>query len=355
MKNSRSTLVSALLLSLAVWTAAWGSAQSRGRPADVLGLAFVGHHVSDLDRSIEFFEAIDFELTNEPVWEVDEALNRLGATPGAESRTAVMTIQSSVSDVRFTLYLREFRGVERQDWSGLESWDLLSSHIDLTVDGSVGPVLDRLESRGTLRMPEIHGLPNGRNQEGFRRFAFVQDPDGLVIEYFGKPISQPGDAPAPPVVSNSSATSANIDRLGKQAGFNHFAFNIVDAEVAHEFYVDVLGGDYPSLEGHSPDEDPLMLHGWFRQATTDNNLRVELIRFGLNQGKTPPPVRFPDINVNYAGFQVADIEAVFERAREHGAITVSEGGAIVDMEGGRAVLLRDPDVGGYIQLWQPEE
>jgi hypothetical protein len=94
-----------------------------------------------------------------------------------------MKVQSSVSDVPFTLVLRQYRGIERQDWSRLSSWNLLASHIDLTVDGSVSPLLDKLEALKMLVMPEVQGLPNPRRQEGFRRFAFIQDPDGLVLEY----------------------------------------------------------------------------------------------------------------------------------------------------------------------------
>lgn len=325
-------------------------AQSSGRPTDVLGLGFVGHNVSDLERSIKFFEAIDFKLVEGPSqWTVDQDLNKLGNTPGAESRTATMRIQSSVSDVPFNLILRQYRGIERQDWSGLPSWNLLASHIDLTIDGSVSPLLDKLEAMNMLKMPEVNGLPNPRQQPGFRRFAFIQDPDGLVIEYFGKPIPKPGDPPPAPTVSNSSATPQNIDRLGKQAGFNHYATNIIDPEKAQDFYVNVLGGDYPPIE--NPGAAQVMLHGWFRQATTNNNLRVELIYFALNKGKTPP-VKFQDINANYAGFQVGNIETAYARAKANGAITVTQGG-IMDFQKGRAVVIRDSDVGGYIMLWQP--
>jgi catechol 2,3-dioxygenase-like lactoylglutathione lyase family enzyme len=282
-------------------------------------------------------------------WIVDQELNKLGNTPGAESRTAVMKVQSSVSDVPFTLILRQFRGVPRQDWSKRKSWELLSSHIDLTIEGSVSPLLDKLESMNMLVMPEINGLPNPRRQEGFRRFAFIQDPDGLVIEYFGKPILQPGDPPAAPVVSNSTATAQNIDRLGKQAGFNHYATNIIDPHKAQDFYGEVLGGDYPSEHTSGPQ---VMLHGWFRQATTNNNVRVELIYFAVNEGKSAPPMKFQDINANYAGFQVSNIESAYAKAKEHGAITVSDGG-IMKYGNGRAALIRDPDVGGYIMLWEP--
>ena len=326
-------------------------AQAPDRPADMLGLAFVGHQVSDLERSIRFFEAVAFKVTDGPTaWTVDKEVNKLGNTPGAESRTATMTVQSSVSDVPFTLVLRQYRGIERKDWSKINSWDLLAAHIDLTVDGNVSALLDKLEGMNLLVMPQVNGLPNPRRQEGFRRFAFIQDPDGLVLEYFSKPIPKPGDPPAPPTVSNSSATGANMDRLGKQAGFNHYAYNIIDPRKAQDFYVKVLGGDYPPIESTSGAQ--VMLHGWFPQAATKNNLRVELIYFALNNGKTPPAVGFQDINANYGGFQTSNIEAAYARAKANGAVTVSEGG-IVNYRKGRAVLIRDPDVGGYIMLWQP--
>ncbi len=338
----------ALLFALAILPL---SGPALGRPADVVGLAQVGHHVSDLDRSIKFFEAIDFKLLEGPRnWTVDKELNRLGNTPGAESRTAIMRVQSSVSDVPFTLVLRQYRKIPRQDWSKLNSWDLLDSHIDLTVDGSVSALLDKLEGLNLLKMPEIQGLPNPRQQQGFRRFAFVQDPDGLVLEYFGKPIPKPGDPPPRPTVSNSSATPANIDRLGKQAGFNHYAVNVMDPEKAREFYMKALGGDYPPIE--NPQAKQVMQNGWFPQATTQNNLRIELVYFALNKGKSAPPVKFQDINANYAVFQVSNIASAYKRAKDLGAITVSEGG-IVNFHKGKAVLIRDPDVGGYILLWEP--
>jgi catechol 2,3-dioxygenase-like lactoylglutathione lyase family enzyme len=318
-----------------------------------VGLAFVGHQVSDLERSIKFFEAIDFKVVEGPgAWAVDKELNKLGHTPGAESRTATLRVQSSVSDVPFTLLLRQYRGTERQDWSKITSWDLLGSHIDLTVDGNVSAFLDKLEALNMLTMPEVQGLPNPRQQQGFRRYSFIQDPDGLVIENFGRPIPKPGDPPAAPTVSNSSATPANIDRLGKQAGFNHFAVNVIDPEKARDFYSKVLGGDYPPFQNSGANQ--IMQNGWFPQATTKNNLRIELGYFTVNKGKTAPPIKFQDINANYAGLQVNNIETAYARAKANGAITVSDGG-IVDYHKGRAVLIRDPDVGGYIMLWQPSK
>ena len=325
--------------------------QAADRPADVVGLALVGHQVADLERSIKFFQAIDFKVAEGPgAWTVDKELNKLGNTPGAESRTATMRVQSSVSDVPFTLVLRQYRGIQRQDWSKLNSWDLLGSHIDMTVDGNVSALLDKLEGLNMLKMPEVQGLPNPRQQPGFRRFAFISDPDGLTIEYFSKPIPKPGDPPVAPGVSNSSATAQNIERLGKQAGFNHYAVNVIDPEKARDFYGQVLGGDYPPFVNTGANQ--IMQNGWFPQATTNNNLRIELGYFVVNKDKTAPPIKFQDINANFAGLQVSNIETAYARAKANGAITVSEGG-IIDFHKGRAALIRDSDVGGYIMLWQP--
>jgi catechol 2,3-dioxygenase-like lactoylglutathione lyase family enzyme len=265
-------------------------------------------------------------------WTVDKEVNKLGNT----SLSPLCRVNTA--------------GWNARTGARVNSWDLLAAHIDLTVDGNVSALLDKLEGLNMLVMPEVNGLPNPRRQEGFRRFAFIQDPDGLVLEYFSKPVPKPGDPPAPPTVSNSSATGANMDRLGKQAGFNHYAYNITDPRKAQDFYVKVLGGDYPPIESTSGAQ--VMLHGWFPQATTNNSLRVELVYFALNKGKTPPVVKFQDINANYGGFQTSNIEAAYARAKANGAVTVSDGG-IVDYHKGRAVLMRDPDVGGYIMLWQP--
>jgi catechol 2,3-dioxygenase-like lactoylglutathione lyase family enzyme len=326
-------------------------AQPADRPSDVLGLALVGHQVSDLERSIKFFEAIDFKVVEGPgKWTVDKELNKLGDTPGAESRTATMRVQSSVSDVPFILVLRQYRGTQRQDWSKLNSWDLLGSHIDMTVDGSVSALLDKLEGLNMLKMPDVQGLPNPRQQPGFRRFAFISDPDGLTIEYFSKPIPKPGDPPPAPTVSNSSATPQNIERLGKQAGFNHYAVNVIDPQKARDFYAKVLGGDYPPFQNTGANQ--IMQNGWFPQATTNNNLRIELGYFVVNKDKTVPPIKLQDINANFAGLQVNNIKSAYARAKQHGAITVSQGG-IINFHKGRAALIRDPDVGGYILLWEP--
>ncbi|MBZ5502032.1 MAG: VOC family protein [Acidobacteriia bacterium] len=362
-------IVVAGAIAIALAAGSWAGAQktaAAGKEGKVLGIAFDGHQVSNLDQSIKYYEAIDFHLSGKPTdWAVDKVVNQLGGTKGAESRTAIMTIQSSVSDKPFSLILREYRGIDRKNWSGLSSSDLLSGHMDLTVQDDCTPSMDKLKAINMLKMPPMN-LPGGAAAPtGPRRFVFVQDPDGWFIELFAIMPPPPGAPPEGPKVSNSTATNANIDRLGKQTGFNHIGLNVVDPKKALAFYQDVLGGDYPPLApppaapaaappaGAAPRMN--MMNGWFPQATTNGNVRLELIAFPQPPGKQQPPdEHFADVAVNYVGFQVTDIDAVYAKAKAAGAITVSEGG-IVKVKDGRAVILRDPDVGGFVELWEPSK
>jgi catechol 2,3-dioxygenase-like lactoylglutathione lyase family enzyme len=356
-------LAAALVIAIATVGLARSSARTPNTSADVnnsmvLGMAFDGHQVSNLDQSIKFYELLDFHVQGKPGdWKVDKVANELGGTPGAESRTVIMLTQSSVSDKSFPLILREYRGIDRKDWSNLDSAALGAGHMDLTVMDDCNIPMDKIKAAGMLRVPHMNLPGGGGGATGPRRFAFILDPDGWFIELFAMPTPVPGAPPAPPKVSNSSATMQNIERLGKQTGFNHIGLNVIDPAKALAFYQGVLGGDYPPLPPSGPDDAPprmTMLNGWFPQATTDGNVRLELLGSPQNKDKQPPGQHFADINVNYVGFQVSDINAVYAKAKAAGATTVSTGG-IVKVKDGRAVMLQDPDVGGFVELWQPSK
>jgi catechol 2,3-dioxygenase-like lactoylglutathione lyase family enzyme len=336
-------------------------AGAAGEDGKVLGMAFDGHQVSNLDQSIKFYEVLDFHVSSKPTdWKVDKVANALGGTKGAESRTAIMVTQSSVSDKPFNLILRQYRGIDRKDWSNLTSADLGAGHMDLTVMDDCNPVMDKLKAIGLLKVPQMNLPGGGAAPNGPRRFVFVQDPDGWFIELFAKMKPAPGAPPEGPKVSNSTATQQNIERLGMQAGFNHIGLNIIDPAKALAFYQGVMGGDYPPLTppagapaaGAAP--RMTMLNGWFPQATTSGNVRLELLGSPQNRDKQPPDQHFADIGVNYVGFQVTDLDAVYAKAKAAGAVTVSDGG-IVKVNDGRAVMLRDPDVGGFVELWEPKK
>ena len=340
------------------------AAADTGNPL-VLGMAFDGHQVSNLDNTIKYYEQIDFHVKSKTDWHVDKTLNKLGNTPGAESRQAVMETLSSVSDKPFDIIFTEYRGIDRKNWSSLGLGDLLSGHLDLTVMDDCQIDMDKLKATGMLREVAMNMPGGGGGANGPRRFAFVQDPDGWFVEFFAIMKPAPGAPPEGPKVSNSTATMQNIERLGKQIGFNHIGLDVKDMAKAVGFYQGVLGGDYPPLAPPAPPAGAAaggpgggraaprmnMMNGWFPQAGTDKNVRLELIG---EPGTTVPDEHFQDINVNYVGFQVTDIDAVYAKVKEAGAITVSDGG-IVKVADGRAVIVRDPDVGGFVELWEAKK
>ena len=325
--------------------------------AMVMGMAFDGHQTADLDKTVKFYETLGYPVASRTDWKVDKVVNALGGTKGAKSRTAIINIPSSVADKPFPLILREYKGIDRKDWSNLTSSDLGAGHMDVTVMDDCNPVMDKLKAAGLLRVPQMT-LPGGPPPpNGPRRFVFVQDPDGWFIEFFAKMKPAPGAPPEGPKVSNSSATQQNIERLGKQEGFNHIGLNVIDPAKSLAFYQGILGGDYPPLPpppaaGARP--TMTMLNGWYPQAGTDQNVRLELLGSPQNRDKQAPDQKFADIGTNYVGFQVTDIDAVYAKLKAGGGITISEGG-IVKVPDGRAVVLKDPDVGGFVELWQAKK
>lgn len=360
--RSLGVIVAAGALTVAIATAGLArsprapKAAADGASKDVMGMAFDGHSVANLDDSIKYWEVLGYTLTNKPEWKLDKEANKLDGTPGAERRTAIMSGPSSVSHVPFNLILTEYRGVKRQDFSGLGSNALGNGHIDLTVMDDCNIVMAKFKDMGMLKVPQMFSAPP--RPDGKRSFVFLDDPSGWLVELFAKPLPVAGAPPEAPKVSNSTATMQNIDRLGIGAGFNHIGINIIDMPKELSFYQGVLGGDYPAFTPAppaAPGGRPRMNmeNGWFTQATTDGqdgHLRVELL--GSPQGDQPlPDEHISDINVNYIGFQVTNIDAVYAAATADGAKTVSEDG-IQKVKDGRAVMLKDPDIGAFVELWQ---
>ncbi|GEM_PF-827099 len=330
--------------------------------SDVLGMAFDGHSVSNLEKSIKFYQILDFKVVQKPTgWKVDKTLNKLEGLPaGTQSRTAVLATQSSVSSTPFDLILHQYRGIDQKDWSKLDSGALGAGHMDLTVMDDCNIVINKLKAAGLLVLPNM-GAFSRAPAHGPRPFVFVQDPDGWYIELFAIINPKPGVRVDAGKVSNSRATMQNINRLGYQTGFNHIGLNVSDAAKERSFYEDVLGGDYPPITPPGTSgigRGMTMLNGWFNQAPTDGKVRLEILGAAANAGKPSPGEKLSDINVNYVGFEVSNIDAVYAKAKAAGATDVTIGGIMTIKHGpkpGRAVMMLDPNGVGYVELWQPSK
>ena len=333
----------------------------------LVGLAFAGRSVSNLDRSIAFYEALGFKLdpAAPPVWRSEEVFQRIdgiGSARGVTTRMAKMYVDEPAGG-RFVIYLRELKGVRRRNLSHHTAWEPGASHFALVVpDAQL--LWSHLAAKGMLHALSWGGrliAPPGRKTG---MIAYITDPDGIDIEIIDRRLASPavGGRPARPAFL---------------PGVNHVGLVVLDSVKARAFYGDVLGGRLVSAE--SP-----WMHGDFTDAAVGGHgnilrffnesfpaafearlggsdptlansapgsrINFELVEF-QNRKKPVVPARITDIGVGYVGFEVQGLEAFLARAKAAGAQVVSDG--IVTMRGGgtRVAMIRDPDVGGFVELF----
>jgi catechol 2,3-dioxygenase-like lactoylglutathione lyase family enzyme len=328
----------------------------RAIPADgrVLGIAFVGRMVADLDKSIPFYEAIG--LTRDPSvdssWRRDETLNRLFGIKGARFRTAKFTVNSNISGKPFAIYLHELKGIERITVGGYPPWEPGASHFGLVVPDAP-LVWSQLKARGMLRARSWGGelIPFPGETQG--ALAYMTDPDGLDIE----------------LINQRPATPAQNGRPARPAlspGLSHAGLVILDADKAKAFYGALLGGQLvetnsPWMQGDFTDS-AVGGHGnilrFFNESFPEASDPQALMHFELvefqNRKKPVTAYGISAIAVGYVGFEVSGIDALLSRVRGAGARVVSKGGIVKLDDKTRAVLVRDPDVGGFVELFEPE-
>jgi hypothetical protein len=71
-----------------------------------------------------------------------------------------------------------------------------------------------------------------------------------------------------------------------------------------------------------------------------------------NRKKALEPYNITDIGVNYIGLECTDIDSLLARLKSFGAPVVSSG--IAQMKTGyRVAMVRDPDVGAFVELFEP--
>ncbi len=325
---------------------AGASPAQEGEPGKVLRLAFDALQVSNLERSVEYYKALGFAVETYPAaWTSDEATNRLFSTRGAMSRTAALSIANAYSGKPFTLYLREFKGTERKSWSDLTPWDPVANHFGLTVPDA-DALWTRLQAAGIL-WPRTWGgklIPRPGQSKG--GLAYIKDPDGMSVEIVGQ-------RPATP--------TASAERLG----LNHIGLVVLDSDKSKAFYGTLLGAQFPQtpsewLSGDFYDSVVgshgnilRLFNGTFAESTSpDDRMRLELVEFKNAGRKEIGSYRLSDIAVNCIGLEVDNLDTVYSRLRAAGVSTWSEGGIVKLQDGVRAVIVRNPDVGFFTELFE---
>ena len=320
----------------------------------VVGVEFVGRMVADLEKSVAFYKAIGFvpvEGVNS-AWRNDEVFNRIHGTSGVESRMAKFTLNSSISGKPFTLYLRDFRGIKRRNvMSDKTAWEPGATHIDLTVPDAQ-TLWSRLKTAGMLwprtRDGKLIPLP-GQTKYAM---AYIRDPDGMDVELVDQHPAQP-------------ATATQPARAAEPPGFNHIGLVVLDSDKAKRFYGGLLGEEFPKTESRWISSNDFMdsvvgghgnvlriFNGTFAEAADPSaRMHFEVIEY-QNRKKPVEAYSITDAGVGYIGLEVDGLDSFVAWLKDSGISIVSDG--IVSMAGGyRVALVRDPDVGAFVELYEP--
>jgi catechol 2,3-dioxygenase-like lactoylglutathione lyase family enzyme len=318
----------------------------------VVGLAFVGRMVSDLDRSMAFYKAIGFtqDPAANPAWRRDNVVERLYGIKNVETRLAKMFVVNSGTGQHFVVYLRELRGLPRQNQSNHTAWDPGVSHFGLIVPDAQ-QTWSQLEAAGLLHARSWGGkliAPPGQTKG---MLAYMTDPDGLDIELIDQ-------RPAAPPADGRPARPALLP------GVNHVGLVVLDSDKARAFYGDLLGGkllttEAPWLKGDFYDS-AVGGHGnvlrFYNEVFADasaptSHLNFELVEF-QNRKQPVVPSRITDIGVGYVGFEVQGLDDFLKKVKAAGGKTISSSGIVTMRSGTREVMVRDSDVGGFVELFE---
>jgi catechol 2,3-dioxygenase-like lactoylglutathione lyase family enzyme len=265
---------------------------------------------------------------------------------------AKLTINTNIGEqTPFTLYLREFRGIKRRNvMEGKTAWEPGSTHMEVVVPDA-DKLWSDLKAANMLwpctwdgKLIAVPGQTKGT-------MAYITDPDGMDIEIIEQ-------RPAVP------ATDGRPARPADPPGLNHVGLIILDPDKAEGFYGSLLGAQMPAaptqwLSGDFMDSAVgghgnilRMYNGTYALAADrDARMRFEIIEYE-NRKKPVAPYDITDSGVNWIGLEVTDIDDLLVRLKGAGTKVVSDG--IVEMKGGyRVALVRDPDVGAFVELYEP--
>jgi catechol 2,3-dioxygenase-like lactoylglutathione lyase family enzyme len=340
MENMGSTIM-ALILAGTLF-AGIALTQDQPQAGKVLGFTFESLRVSSLERSIHYYKMLGFtaEGDTNPPWTRDEAANRLYSTPGAMSRTVAMKIPSTVSGQPFTLYLREYKDIDIGSRKDFPARAPSAAHIGVMVPDA-DSLWTQLKSAGLLRAlswdSKLVRMP-GQTSGGI---AYVMDPDGFAIEIIG------------------------VGRKQDHPTLHHAGLTVLNSAKSMGFYGKLLGAKFPDalpqwLSGDMYDAAVgghgyviRLINGAFPEgAAPSKTMPFELIEYQNPMRKDVPDYRYSDIAVNCPGFKVSGLDALYANLKSAGIPVWSSGGIVQKKDGTRSVVVRDPDVGAFVELFE---
>lgn len=294
--------------------------------ATVAGVGNFSHIVSNLDSSLAFYRDV---IGLSPQGEIrpyskNEAIEKLGNTPGSQSRY----IPLSIPGAQLGVELIEYKDIDRQP-----------AHPRFQDPGAANLALGLRDLDSVLaRLNAAHAhfvTPGGKpaviDGNGSKtRVVFVQDPDGFLLE-----LTERTPAPATKAPESSNVISGSFE----------VAVNDVDASM--KFYRAAFGFQMQPANPFSGDKLHMDTAGTpgaqYRQGRTAiNGMPMTFIEF-KDIERRPLHTRVQDPGTAILQLRVNDVDAAAAAVKAAGGTIVSTGGVPVSMGATKLVLVRDPN------------
>ncbi|MGB1612645.1 MAG: VOC family protein [Arenicellales bacterium] len=147
--------------------------------AEILSTNHTSFTVSDLDRSLGFFEQVlGFEVTSKAP-RAPDVIERVTGVEGAEVMIAY------VRGPGHSIELIEFTGPEKRHTLRPRACDLGFCHIAYDVRG-LDELIDQAKAFDVVPEGEVITVDQGPNAGA--RLVYLRDPDGVTFELIEKPL-----------------------------------------------------------------------------------------------------------------------------------------------------------------------
>jgi catechol 2,3-dioxygenase-like lactoylglutathione lyase family enzyme len=177
------------------------------------------------------------------------------------------------------------------------------------------------------------------------------DPDGFDIEIIG--------------LRPAAATAGGQKPPPDHPSLHHLGLVVLNSGRSEAFYGDLLGAKFPDAPAQWVSGDLYdaavgghgyvirLINGAFPElAAPQTEMRFELVEYQKPTRQEIGDYRYSDIGVRCVGFQVDGMDALYARLKAAGIPVWSGGGIVQKKDGTRAVVVRDPDVGAFVELFE---
>ena len=150
-------------------------------PSRIIGADHTGITVSNLERSLEFWQnVLGFEFSHR-AHQTSEMASEITGVAGAEIKLAVVKAPGG-----HKIELLEYLAPPDRKHVNLRPCDVGSVHVAFTVD-KLDAILEKIAASGWKAAGKPQTLKTGPNAG--KRVVYVRDPDGTTIEFMELPSS----------------------------------------------------------------------------------------------------------------------------------------------------------------------